>query len=92
MIISEEYTTALNDLNSALEIQKKLFTPHDRRIAETHYHIGRCYRNSNEFENAAKSFEAASKELQAIIGNFLKLYKFKKKFCLFFEIINKYLR
>lgn len=71
MIISEEYSTALNDLNSALEIQKKLFAPHDRRVAETHYHIGRCYRNSNEFDNAAKSFKAASKELQAIIGKLI---------------------
>lgn len=70
MVISEEYETALYDLRHALEIQMKLYGPHDRRIAETHYHMGRSYRCSNEFEKAAEEFEIASRELQYIIGNF----------------------
>lgn len=59
MIVEENFQAALVELNNALAIQKEILEAHDRRIAETHFHIARTHRNSEDFEKAAESFEQA---------------------------------
>lgn len=64
---SETYDKAVGDMQSCLEIQKKLYQSNDRRIAETHYQIGLANSLSSNFDEAVTHFNNAVNILQTCI-------------------------
>ncbi|KAI1732148.1 tetratricopeptide repeat domain-containing protein [Ditylenchus destructor] len=64
MFVEERFDDALQEFKRALEIQQKIFEPHDRRIAETLFHLGRTCKSNYEFEKAAEFYENAAEALQ----------------------------
>lgn len=66
---SETYDKAVTDMEHCLEIQKKLYGPDDRRIAETHYQIGLANSLSSNFEDSITHFRNAANILESRIKN-----------------------
>jgi len=64
MVVGENFEKALEEFNNALELQMKIFEPHNRRIAETYYHIGITHKNKDDFEKAAEGFKKAGEVLR----------------------------
>ena len=58
---NENYTGAIGDLLECQVLQKQHFDKLDRRIAETHYHLGSAYSFEKRYNNAKEHFEAARK-------------------------------
>ena len=58
---NENYTGAIGDLLECQVLQKRHFDKLDRRIAETHYHLGSAYSFEKRYNNAKEHFEAARK-------------------------------
>jgi len=58
---NENYTGAIGDLLECQVLQKQHFEKLDRRIAETHYHLGSAYSFEKRYNNAKEHFEAARK-------------------------------
>jgi len=52
---NESYTGAIGDLLECKSLQKQHFEGHDRRIAETHYHLGVAYSFEKRHDNAKES-------------------------------------
>ncbi|XP_052740184.1 nuclear autoantigenic sperm protein [Bicyclus anynana] len=64
---SETYDKAVVDMVSCLDIQKELYKSDDRRIAETHYHIGIANSLATNFEDAITHFKNAANILETRI-------------------------
>ncbi|XP_045772226.1 protein HGV2 [Maniola jurtina] len=64
---SETYDKAVIDMMSCLDIQKELYKSDDRRIAETHYHIGIANSLASNFEDAITHFKNAANILETRI-------------------------
>ncbi|PSN52394.1 hypothetical protein C0J52_03148 [Blattella germanica] len=61
---SENYSQAIEDINTCLQIQLENLDKHDRYIAETHYQLGIAYALSNEFDNSIEQYNHALKLLE----------------------------
>lgn len=68
-IESENYASAIEDLQKCLEIQKASFPDDSRSLAETHYQLGVAYTFTTEFKEAVNSFESAASVIQLRIEN-----------------------
>ncbi|XP_057370390.1 histone-binding protein N1/N2-like [Daphnia carinata] len=68
-IESENYASAIEDLQKCLEIQKASFPADSRSVAETHYQLGVAYTFTTDFKEAVNSFEAAASVIQLRIEN-----------------------
>jgi len=55
----ENYTGAVGDFLECQVLQKKHFDDLDRRITETHYHLGAAYSFQKRHENAKEHFSIA---------------------------------
>lgn len=55
----ENYSGAVGDFLECQVLQKKHFDNLDRRIAETHYHLGAAYSFQKRFDNAKEHFGTA---------------------------------
>ncbi|XP_039754510.1 histone-binding protein N1/N2 [Pararge aegeria] len=64
---SETYDKAVVDMMSCLDIQRELYKSDDRRIAETHYHIGIANSLATNFEDAITHFKNAANILETRI-------------------------
>ncbi|KAI9564754.1 hypothetical protein GHT06_008495 [Daphnia sinensis] len=68
-IESENYASAIEDLQKCLDIQKASFPADSRSLAETYYQLGVAYTFTTEFKEAVNSFEAAASVIQLRIEN-----------------------
>lgn len=68
-IESENYASAIEDLQKCLEIQTASFPADSRSVAETHYQLGVAYTFTTDFKEAIRSFEAAASVIQLRIEN-----------------------
>jgi nuclear autoantigenic sperm protein len=59
----EQYAGAIGDFLECQVLQKKHFDDLDRRIAETHYHLGAAYAFQKRYENAKEHFGLARKNI-----------------------------
>ena len=66
---SENYNTAVEDMKSCLELQRKYLEDDDRRIAETLYNMGMAYSLANEFDSAIEQFKSAWEQIENRIGS-----------------------
>ncbi|XP_034830564.1 protein HGV2 [Maniola hyperantus] len=64
---SETYDKAVIDMVTCLDLQKELYGSDDRRIAETHYHIGIANSLASNFEDAITHFKNAANILETRI-------------------------
>ena len=64
---NENYTGAIGDLLECQVLQKQHFEKLDRRIAETHYHLGSAYSFEKRYNNAKEHFESARNVINDII-------------------------
>lgn len=67
-ILDEKYKQAIEDLQAAIEIMERNLSPHDRRIAEAFFQLGRAHNFSNEFEHAADAFRQAVEVFEKRLG------------------------
>ena len=67
--VAEQYTQSIEDFNSSLEILNGCVddVTTDRRIAETHYHIGVACVNAQRYDDAITHFRDAITILEAKI-------------------------
>ena len=72
-MLDDEFDAAIEDLNFALDIRKKLFEKHDRRISEILFHIGRAYKNVGDFAKAADYYLQTKDTLTELIGMYVAL-------------------
>ncbi|KAH9523662.1 hypothetical protein Btru_040622 [Bulinus truncatus] len=70
---TEQHTTAVEDLLSALKIQQKLLEPEDRLIAETHYQLGLAYGLGKEFKLSIEQYQLAISVIESKIASLKKL-------------------
>jgi len=70
---TENAETAITDLESALEIQKKHLASDNRILAETYYQLGLACSLGRDFEKAVTQMEAAITVLEARIASLKKL-------------------
>ena len=81
---NENYTGAIGDLLECQVLQKQHFEKLDRRIAETHYHLGSAYSFEKRYNNAKKHFESARKIIIDAIDKLtidkLEIDKFTEEF------------
>ncbi|CAG9812392.1 unnamed protein product [Phaedon cochleariae] len=70
---SENFESAVNDIKEGLEIQKQLFGPDSRTIAETFYKLGVAYATNSEIEEAVQSFQGSLDHLRNRIAHLEKL-------------------
>jgi nuclear autoantigenic sperm protein len=68
-IESENYTSAIEDLQKCLGIQTASLPADSRSLAETHYQLGVAYTFTTDFAEAIKSFEAAAAIIQQRLDN-----------------------
>jgi len=68
-IESENYTSAIEDLLSCLEIQTSTFPSDSRSLAETRYQLGVAYTFTTEFKEAIDNFETAVRIIKQRIEN-----------------------
>ena len=66
---NENYTGAIGDLLECQILQKQHFGKLDRRIAESHYHLGSAYSFEKRYNNAKEHFESARKIIIDNIDN-----------------------
>ena len=64
----ENYSTAIEDMKSCLELQRTHLEDDDRRIAETLYNMGMAYSLANEFDAAIEQFKLASEQIEKRIS------------------------
>merc|ERR1712127_296094 len=68
-IESENYTSAIEDLLSCLEIQTSSFPSDSRSLAETRYQLGVAYTFTTDFQEAIRNFKAAAAIIKTRIEN-----------------------
>lgn len=68
-IESENYSSAIEDMQKCLEIQKATFPADSRSVAETYYQLGVAYTFTTEFQEAVKSFESAAEVIKLRLEN-----------------------
>ncbi|XP_049827769.1 nuclear autoantigenic sperm protein isoform X1 [Schistocerca gregaria] len=61
---SENYTSAIEDINRCLEIRKKLLKTDDRCVAETLYQLGLAHSLASNFDESIKYFSEAVEVLE----------------------------
>ena len=71
---NENYTGAIGDLLECQILQKQHFGKLDRRIAESHYHLGSAYSFEKRYNNAKEHFESARKIIIDIIDKLYEKY------------------
>ena len=64
---NEQYSSAVGDLLECQMLQKARFAANDRRIAETHYHLGVAYSFEKRPNNAQEHFKSARDIIDAKI-------------------------
>ena len=64
---NEQYSSAVGDLLECQMLQKARFDANDRRIAETHYHLGVAYSFEKRPNNAQEHFKSARDIIDAKI-------------------------
>lgn len=70
---SEQYESAISDLNKCLEIQKANLDPDNRLLAETYYQLGLAHCLNKQFEQSTESYKAAIKVLEDRIAKLSKV-------------------
>lgn len=66
---SENYSSAIEDINRCLEIRQKLLKTDDRCVAETLYQLGLAHSLASNFDESIKYFSEAVKVLEERIKN-----------------------
>lgn len=61
---SENFESAINDINEGLAIQKDIFAKDSRTVAETYYKLGIAYSTNSQIEEAVKSFDSSLEYLK----------------------------
>ncbi|XP_075230724.1 protein HGV2-like isoform X2 [Lycorma delicatula] len=70
---SENYGSAITDIQNCLELQKKVLPPVSREIAETLFQLGIACSLCNQFDEAIKHFTSAGVLLERRIQNLTKM-------------------
>ncbi|CAH1112667.1 unnamed protein product [Psylliodes chrysocephalus] len=69
---SENFESAINDINEGLAIQKDIFAKDSRTVAETYYKLGIAYSTNSQIEEAVKSFDSSLEYLKNRIAHLEK--------------------
>lgn len=70
---SENFDSAVNDINEGLQIQKELFEKDSRTVAETYYKLGIAYSTTTQIDSAINSFNNSLEYLNNRISTLEKL-------------------